>query len=87
MGELVKREVKWVPVLLELIPGWFQIFGVGHLYQGRIGMGVFIMLSYWLLQGINAFLTMFLIGFITWPLTWLFYMVFSAQNANDYQGD
>jgi len=87
MGELVKREVKWVPVLLELIPGWFQIFGVGHLYQGRIGMGVFIMVSYWLLQGINAFLTMFLIGFITGPLTWLFYMIASAQNANDYQGD
>ncbi len=84
MGQLMKREIHWVPVLLEIIPGWFQIFGLGHLYQGRIGVGLFIMFSYWILQAINGFLIFFFgLGYFTGFLTWLFYMVASAQNAND----
>ena len=60
MGELVeKRGVQWVPVALELVPGWFQFFGIGHIYQGRAGMGLFIMFSYWGVQFLNA---LFLIG-------------------------
>lgn len=85
MGELVKREIKWVPVLLELIPGWFQLFGLGHLSQGRVGMGLFIMFSYWGIQVVNSFLTLFFgLGFVTGFLTWLFYMVSAPMNANDY---
>ena len=83
-NELTKREVQWVPVLLELIPGWFQVFGIGHLYQGRLGMGLFIMFSYWGLQFVNMLLSFVLIGFITGPLTWLFYMVTAPMNANDH---
>lgn len=85
MGELVKRETQWVPIALELIPGWFQVFGIGHIYQGRLGMGLFIMFSYWGAQVINGFLTLFFgLGLLTGFLTWLFYMVAAAQNANDY---
>ncbi|MCB9675182.1 MAG: hypothetical protein H6737_08695 [Alphaproteobacteria bacterium] len=74
-------------MLLELLPGWFQVFGLGHIYQGRIGMGLFIMFSYWGLQFVNALLSMVLIGFLTGPLTWLFYMVTAPMNANDYKGE
>ncbi|MEZ4322247.1 MAG: hypothetical protein R3F61_32540 [Myxococcota bacterium] len=85
MGELMKREVQWVPVLLELVPGWFQVFGLGHLYQGRVGMGLFIMFSYWGLQVVNGFLTLFFgLGILTGFLTWLFYMVTAPMNANDH---
>lgn len=83
-NELSKREVQWVPVLLELIPGWFQVFGIGHIYQGRLGMGLFIMFSYWGLQFVNMLLSFVLIGFVTGPLTWLFYMVTAPMNANDH---
>jgi hypothetical protein len=87
MGQLARREIQWVPVLLELIPGWFQLFGIGHLYQGRIGLGLFIMFSYWGLQVINGFLTLlFGLGFVTGFLTWLFYMVAAPMNANDADG-
>lgn len=88
MGQLVKRQVQWGPVLLEVIPGFFNIFGIGHMAQGRFGMGLFIMLSYWGLQTINFFLSfVFGLGIVTGFLTWLFYMVTAPMNANDYQGD
>lgn len=76
-----------VPVLLELGGGFFfQTFGVGHIAQGRVGQGLFIMLSYWALQFVNALLCMVLIGLVTMPLTWLFYMVAAPMNASDFQG-
>lgn len=87
MGQLAKRQVQWVPVLLELVPGWLHVFGIGHIFQGRLGMGLFIMFSYWGLQVINGFLTLFFgLGFVTGFLTWLFYMVTAPMNANDYDG-
>lgn len=84
--ELQKRPVQWAPILLEVLPGWFQIFGVGHIYQGRLAMGLGIMFSYWLLQAINLALSWVLVGFLTGPLTWLFYMIAAPMNANDYDG-
>ncbi|MCO4743302.1 MAG: hypothetical protein KC912_00850 [Proteobacteria bacterium] len=74
-------------MLLEVIPGWFQVFGLGHLYQGRIGMGLGIMLSYWALQAINFALSFVLIGLVTAPLTWLFYMIAAPLNAKDFDKD
>ena len=72
-------------VLLEVFPGLFlQLFGLGHIYQGRVGLGLFIMISYWVLQAINAFLTLFLIGLVTMPLTWLFYLIAAPMNAADH---
>lgn len=71
-----------IAVALEVVPGFFfQTFGLGHLYQGRVGMGLFILLSYWALQAINVLLCSILIGFVTLPLTWLFYMVAAPMNA------
>lgn len=71
-----------IAVALEAIPGFFfQVFGLGHLYQGRVGMGLFIMLSYWALQAVNVGLMFLLIGFVTAPLTFLFYMVAAPMNV------
>jgi len=76
-----------VPVLLELFFGFFlQTFGIGHIAQGRVGMGLFIMLSYWALQFVNALLCMVLVGVVTMPLTWLLYMVAAPMNAADHRG-
>jgi TM2 domain-containing membrane protein YozV len=74
-------------VMLEVLPGLFlQVFGLGHIYQGRVGLGLFIMISYWMLLTVNLFLTIFLIGIVTTPLTWLFYMIAAPMNANDFRG-
>lgn len=76
-----------VPVVMELLFGFFfQTFGLGHLVQGRVGMGLFIMFSYWALQVVNALLCLVLIGLVTAPLTWLLYMVAAPMNAADYDG-
>lgn len=79
-------------VALELVPGGvFQTFGIGHMVAGRFGTGLAIMISYWILQAVNAALCTLFIGFITGPLTWLVYMIAcpasawsSAHRANAY---
>jgi hypothetical protein len=78
-------------VLLELgAGGMFQTFGIGNIYAGSIGIGIALMLSYWVLQFINALLTMLLVGFVTLPLTWLIYMIvaplLAANAAKKTQG-
>lgn len=86
-SSLTRSNNNTAAVLLEVFGGlFFQVFGVGHIAQGRVGLGLFIMLSYWSLQVINAFLTVFLIGFITAPLTLLFYLIAAPMNAADYRG-
>jgi TM2 domain-containing membrane protein YozV len=75
-----------VAVSLEAVPGLFQVFGIGHIYRGRTGAGVAIMVSYWVLQAINTALMSIWIGFITAPLTWLAYMVFSSTDVIGEKG-
>ncbi|MEO0606452.1 MAG: hypothetical protein AAF211_33810 [Myxococcota bacterium] len=88
MGSLIKRNDNTIPVLLELFPGLFTgFFGIGHLVQGRVGMGLFIFLSYWSLQFVNWLLMFVGIGFVTGPLTHLFYTIAAPLNAADYKGE
>jgi TM2 domain-containing membrane protein YozV len=88
MGQLVKRKSQVLPMALEIIPGLFSIFGIGHMVQGRVGMGLFIMFSYWAVQAVNFMLIpVFGLGLLTTPLTWLFYMVAATHNASDYDPD
>jgi len=84
----MNRNQSMVAVGLEVAPGTlFQTFGIGHLYAGRVGTGLALMLSYWGLQAVNAFLTGFFgIGFITGILTYLGFMVFSTTNLLDSRG-
>lgn len=71
-----------VALLLEAIPGFFfQTFGIGHIYTGRVGLGLAVMLSYWLLLGVNVVLMGLLIGFLTTPLTFLAYIIISSMVA------
>jgi TM2 domain-containing membrane protein YozV len=71
-------------VALELLGGFFfQTFGVGHLYAGNIGMGLGLMFGYWVLTAINVVLCFAFVGLITWPLTWLGFMILSSITANN----
>lgn len=67
--------------MLELLPGFFQVFGIGHIYAGRSAFGIAIMVSYWLSLALNIVLCFSLVGLITTPLTWLAFMVFSPLQA------
>lgn len=70
-------------VILELVGGGiFQVFGIGNIYAGNVGIGIALMISYWVLQAINAMLTILLIGFVTLPLTWLIYMILGSILAS-----
>lgn len=62
-------------VLLELGLGLLGIFGVGNMYAGRIGQGIALLLSYWVVFWVNVALLFVAIGWFTMPLCWIGYMV------------
>ncbi|MEO6391710.1 MAG: hypothetical protein ABIP75_07645 [Pyrinomonadaceae bacterium] len=74
-----------VAAILEVLPGFLiQTFGIGHLYAGNIGLGLFFMFGYWAITFVNFLLCFIFIGFITWPICWIFMMIMSpilASNA------
>lgn len=74
------RQQSMVAIGLEAIPGFFQVFGIGHIYSGKVGTGLAIMVSYWVLQSINVMLMPFFIGYITWMLTFAAFMVMSPTS-------
>lgn len=76
-----------VAALLEILPGLFlQTFGVGHLYTGRVALGLLFMFGYWFLTFINILLCFVLVGFVTWPICFVTTMILSpilaAGNAS-----
>lgn len=71
-------------VALELLGGFFfQTFGIGHLYAGNVGVGLGLMFGYWVLTAINFALCFVVVGFVTWPLTWLAFMILASITANN----
>jgi TM2 domain-containing membrane protein YozV len=84
VNPLVTPKNGGLAVALELLGGSFlQTFGIGHLYAGNVGMGLGLMLGYWALTAINFVLCFAFIGFITWPVTWVVFMIVSAITANN----
>ena len=70
------RNQTMIAILLDVLPGlFFQTFGIGHIYAGRVKTGLAILVSYWVLLAVNAALMPFGIGFITGGLTLLAYLV------------
>ncbi|MDG4834454.1 hypothetical protein O7627_34870 [Solwaraspora sp. WMMD1047] len=79
--EVVPRKSVGLAVGLELILGLFGIFGVGSIYAGRVGLGLTLMISFWMLFWVNFALIFLLIGLLTMPLTWFAYLVVGALLA------
>jgi TM2 domain-containing membrane protein YozV len=69
-------------VLLEVLPALaLQIFGIGNIYAGNVLVGVLIMIGYWMTCAVNFALCFILVGFITWPLTWVAFALGSSYLA------
>jgi len=66
---------------LEIVLGLFGIFGVGHLTNGNVGKGLLVMFGYWGIQLFNLILMALWIGFLTAPVTWLFFIIWSPSSA------
>jgi TM2 domain-containing membrane protein YozV len=64
-----------VAVALEIVLGIFGIFGVGNLYAGRVGPGIALMVGFWALFWINFLLSFIVIGWFTYPLTWIAFLI------------
>ena len=73
-----------IAFLLEFLLGFFvQWFGWGHIYNGRVGKGLLIMLTYWVIQGVNVLLMFVVVGLVTAPITWVLYLVLSSISAKN----
>jgi len=84
MGTGANPKNPGLAIALELLGGFFfQTFGVGHLYAGNVGMGLGLMFGYWVLTAINVVLCFALVGLVTWPLTWVGFMILSSITANN----
>lgn len=55
----------------------FFFAGLGQIYNGQIGKGVLFII----IQGINVLLMFVVIGFITYPIFWIWGMVDAYKNA------
>ncbi|MBB5173882.1 hypothetical protein [Texcoconibacillus texcoconensis] len=55
----------------------FFFSGLGQIYNGEIGKGIAFILA----QFINALLMLIIIGFITYPITWIFGMIDAYKSA------
>jgi hypothetical protein len=64
-------------VTMEVLFGFFNIFGIGHFMNGNAGLGLLFMFGYWFLLMVNVALIFVAIGIITLPLTWCCFMVLS----------
>lgn len=71
-----------VAALLEVLPAFFQIFGIGHLYAGNILTGLLLMFGWWVVCAVNFVLLFLIIGYITWPLCWIAAVIVSALWAS-----
>lgn len=76
------RNQNMLAVGLEVAPGTLLgTFGIGHLYAGRVGTGLALMLSYWVLLVLNAMLIPFWgLGIATGLLTWLGFTIYASTN-------
>jgi hypothetical protein len=53
------------------------------MYAGNVGTGLLIMFGYWFLTFVNFLLCFILIGFITWPLSFLLTIILSSVTASN----
>ena len=51
--------------------------GLGQIYNGQIGKGI----AFIVIQGINVLLMFILIGFITYPILWIYGMYDAYQTS------
>lgn len=72
---------KYVAAVLEMLPGVFHVFGMGHVYAGSLGWGQVIFFAYLFLQAFNLLLCFLLVGFFTFPVTWLLFLGLSPWFA------
>jgi hypothetical protein len=67
--------------ILELFPGFFQVFGIGHMYAGNVAVGLIFMFGYWFVLFCNVLLLLVCIGYVTLPVCWFGTMIVSSIMA------
>lgn len=58
-------------LLLEILPALFGLAGIGWLWAGEIGIGIALLIGYWVFIGIEVLLMFILIGFCLVPFNFI----------------
>ncbi|MFN8515214.1 MAG: hypothetical protein U0841_22040 [Chloroflexia bacterium] len=51
-------------MLIELLPGLFCFLGIGHMWAGEVGLGLFLLFGYWAVQFTLLFLLVISAGLL-----------------------
>jgi hypothetical protein len=43
-----------VGLLLEILLGWVGFLGIGNIYAGNVGTGIFLLIAWWIVVGGNG---------------------------------
>jgi TM2 domain-containing membrane protein YozV len=64
-----------IAAVLALVPGFFGLMGIGHIYVGRLGRGIALLI----VGIILGFLSWgsFILGFVTFGITFIFWIIFA----------
>lgn len=81
-AHLQPRKDPGVAALLEVLPAFFQIFGMGHIYAGNTLTGLLLMFGWWAVCAVNFVLLFLIIGYFTWPLCWIAAVIVSCLWAS-----
>ncbi len=49
-------------MVLEIVFGFFTLMGVGHVYTGRVGLGILLMIGWWIFIGVSGFISTLTLG-------------------------
>jgi hypothetical protein len=51
-----------IALVLEIIFGYFGLLGIGHVYTGRLGLGIALLIGWWIYAGVAGLITTITFG-------------------------
>lgn len=85
-GKPSNENTDTIALILEIVLGFFGFLGIGHIYTGRLGLGIGLLVGWWFYIFVSIIVsaaTGFLAACLFIPLS-LGLLVFSGIKARDY---
>jgi len=67
-------------MLIEIVGAFFCFLGLGWIYSGKAGIGVILLIVYWIVVAVEAFIIFPLITLVTLGLGAVVYVIIPIQN-------
>ena len=67
-------------MLIEIVGALFCFLGLGWIYSGKAGIGIILLIVYWMVVAVEAFIIFPLITLVTFGLGAVVYVIIPVQN-------